>query len=170
MANTASLRLTTRWKARLSRVNRCGPTGRSGVRAIDRSLRGRSDRSAPWRRRVRDVRRGVRERKLRAHRAVLHVVPFTYADRSFRWPSATGSSRRRVARQRIFASWRRMLSPCVSGSSMFVRAVRIASTGISGRATLNLEPDKRDLSKAKKRQVEQLARLHDDLGFAEEGS
>jgi len=53
---------------------------------------------------------------------------------------------------------------------MFVRAVRIASTGISGRATLNLEPDKRDLSKAKKRQVEQLARLHDDLGFAEEGS
>jgi predicted RNA binding protein YcfA (HicA-like mRNA interferase family) len=33
------------------------------------------------------------------------------------------------------------------------------------RTTLNLQPDKRDPSKAKKRQVEELVRLHDDLGF-----
>ena len=38
------------------------------------------------------------------------------------------------------------------------------------RTILNLQPDKRDPSKAKKRQVEQLVRLEGDLGFAEEGA
>jgi predicted RNA binding protein YcfA (HicA-like mRNA interferase family) len=38
------------------------------------------------------------------------------------------------------------------------------------RTTVNLQPDKRDASKAKKRQVEQLLRLHHDLGFPEERS
>ncbi|MDZ7799976.1 MAG: hypothetical protein U5K81_04160 [Trueperaceae bacterium] len=33
--------------------------------------------------------------------------------------------------------------------------------------TVNLQPDKRDASKAKKRQVEQLLKIHDDLGFPE---
>lgn len=33
---------------------------------------------------------------------------------------------------------------------------------------VNLQPDKRDPSKAKKRQVEQLLKIYDDLGFPEE--
>jgi predicted RNA binding protein YcfA (HicA-like mRNA interferase family) len=34
--------------------------------------------------------------------------------------------------------------------------------------TINLQPDKRDKSKAKKRQVEQLLKIYDDMGFPEE--
>ena len=34
--------------------------------------------------------------------------------------------------------------------------------------TVNLQPDKRDQSKAKKRQVEQLLKIYDDMGFPEE--
>ena len=62
------------------------------------------------------------------------------------------------------------LALCLGFEHVRTRGSHRICRHFGSRATLNLEPDKRDLSKAKKRQVEQLARLHDDLGFAEEGS